>query len=566
MTDQDPPDIPASTPGEFVAALARARALVVLRDPDDPELLAALETAASVVAGLGGVRVRVGDGGLEVPGEEYFPRGTEVRELEAALRRAGLRELRVSVGVGGAALAGFLRALEGEDGVRESLEAAAVESGGTLAFAFERTGSTGRGLAGSIDALFEGWRPPEADAEGADPLAMDSPEVEEALSPEAFRVAVEGGGGAAAEEPEADAAPEPDAPSESEPLRAEPEPEPPPEPEAAPPPDPTLRRSDDDFLEGIRRLLAAAQDERWRLSRELEGEAEALRREGAWDALADAVEMLVLAEEEEGEDPAISGLVHDFTSPGVASRMVGRLGAAREEEERGRLIRVVSRLGQEGAAALADALSEARDRFQRRSFLDALVALGEAGRRVAEEMLEDPRWFVVRNGVAALGELGGEETVAQLTSALAHEDARVRREAVLALAKIGGEDAELLIVGMLEDPDVDVRAMACRGVGALKAERALKRLLQMLEAGEPEGVEVEALLALGQLGDPGAVPLIEKRATGGLFSRPSRDLRIAAYRALANIGTPHARKLLEAAREDRDAEVRAAVRAILESR
>jgi HEAT repeat protein len=150
-----------------------------------------------------------------------------------------------------------------------------------------------------------------------------------------------------------------------------------------------------------------------------------------------------------------------------------------------------------------------------------------------------------------------------ITTALAHTDARVRREALLALAKVGGDDAGLLVHGMIEDPDPDVRLAAAMAAGALKVERALKPLLALLENESEESVVAGILRALGQLGDPGAVNAIEKRAVGSFFSRPPTEVRIAAYRALHNIGTPHAKELIRDAAEDKDPEVRGAVRQLL---
>jgi HEAT repeat protein len=178
-------------------------------------------------------------------------------------------------------------------------------------------------------------------------------------------------------------------------------------------------------------------------------------------------------------------------------------------------------------------------------------------------MLEDPRWFVVRNGVSIIGEMGSEEAVGQLTGSLANGDARVRKETVLALAKLGGQDAEQLLLGMLDDQDAGVRAMACRAAGVLGVEKSLRPLMTILDEDQDQDVQVECLQALGKLGDPGAVPLIEKRAVKGLFSRPSQEIRVAAYRALAGIGTPHAMSLLEKAATDSDPGVRTVVQALL---
>jgi HEAT repeat protein len=215
------------------------------------------------------------------------------------------------------------------------------------------------------------------------------------------------------------------------------------------------------------------------------------------------------------------------------------------------------------ALALADALGEARDRSQRRIFLDALLAHGDLGLEVAQGMVEDPRWFVVRNGVALLGEIGGEDRVSYLTGPLANPDSRVRKETVLALSKIDGENARLLLLGMLDDPDPDVRAVACRAVGLLKMEKALRPLLKILDEDNHENVQVECLEALGKIEDPGAVPFIEKRAVGGLFSRPTTEIRVAAYRALAGIGTPRAKTLLKKAVTDSDPEVRSVAQSLM---
>jgi HEAT repeat protein len=73
----------------------------------------------------------------------------------------------------------------------------------------------------------------------------------------------------------------------------------------------------------------------------------------------------------------------------------------------------------------------------------------------------------------------------------------------------------------------------------------------------------ELLRALGQIGDPGAVPAIEKRAVGGMFKKPPTDVRVAAYRALALIGTPHAKQLIEDAGNDKDPEVRTVARSLV---
>ena len=84
----------------------------------------------------------------------------------------------------------------------------------------------------------------------------------------------------------------------------------------------------------------------------------------------------------------------------------------------------------------------------------------------------------------------------------------------------------------------------------------MKPLLRVLEQDGNEEVQVESIQALGKLKDPGAVALIERKITGRFFSRPSKAVRLAGFRALASIGTPHAKNLLKKASKDSDPDVR----------
>ena len=95
---------------------------------------------------------------------------------------------------------------------------------------------------------------------------------------------------------------------------------------------------------------------------------------------------------------------------------------------------------------------------------------------------------------------------------------------------------------MITDPNV--RLAAAVAAGELRVERALKPLVAMLDATKDPDEAAPLIRALGRIADPGAVRSIEKHAVTSLFSRPRADVRITAYRALNEIGTPHARRLL----------------------
>lgn len=285
-----------------------------------------------------------------------------------------------------------------------------------------------------------------------------------------------------------------------------------------------------------------------------------------YNDVAVAVERLVLGATGPLADEAME-LAEALIHPLVLSRIAQRLGYERAEEKRSAYHDICRRLGPRMAQVLRDEMAESPDRHARRAYFDALVAMWDMSRPVVEAMAEDDNRFLARNAIAILGEVGGEDAVPLVNGALANTDPRVRREALLALARLGVDDADDLVVGRLvDDTEESVRQAAVVAAGELRVERAVRPLVARLdESYEPDDV-LPVLHALGQIADPGAVTSIEKHAVRDRFGPPRTDVRIAAYQALAHIGTPHARRLLNQALEDKDPGVRQAVKRLLKIR
>jgi HEAT repeat protein len=546
-----------STPHELLHFLAQAFVLTLERDSGNPALMRALGDVRDAHADVGWLVVRVEPLGLRAGDVVVGSEQGYVGKLRDALDEAGVLEIRLQHVVEPEVLDNFLRRLHPSYGPEGSLPSARFRGLETeIGLSFRKSLVVPAGMSGSIQKLFDFDKPPAPEL----PPVADGDSVAEAHAAPA-------GDSVADVLSEHDDRPAGDLASDSQSVA-----------EARPAPAGDSRPLD--VVPGNVALWPAPpvtpglEEEVWALLQDMgpsRGGRVARLRESLVPlqearnhaALANVVQFLIEASGEASENEDVVELARDLTTPALASHLVARLGTERDEAERGRLTRDLVRLGREAALALADALGEARDRFQRRSYADALAAMGPLGMEMAQGMVLDPRWFVVRNGVAILGDIGGEAVVDPITAALAHTDHRVRRESVLALAKLGGDDAAQLLLGMMHDPEPDVRGAACRALGALKSEKALRPLLTLLESEKDEDVQVECLRALGHLGDPGAVPLVEKKAAGGLFSRTSREVRIAAYRALAGIGTPKAKALLEKAAEESDVGIRTVVRALL---
>lgn len=243
-------------------------------------------------------------------------------------------------------------------------------------------------------------------------------------------------------------------------------------------------------------------------------------------------------------------------------RALLRLGAAGAAA----LDTVAARIGADAMAApVLDELAESPSRAVRRAALDRAAALGRAAVREIAGRLEDERWYVVRNLLGLLADLGELPAGVPVTPWLRHPDARVRREAFRAAFRTGAERERALGLALTDtDPQVqrqalaectaecppavlplvlrrtddaatdpELRLLAIRVLGASADGRALRTLLRLAGAGRtllgrvrlapqsPEMVAAVAALRAGWSADPAAAPLLAaaRRSADPVLSR-----------------------------------------------
>jgi HEAT repeat protein len=132
---------------------------------------------------------------------------------------------------------------------------------------------------------------------------------------------------------------------------------------------------------------------------------------------------------------------------------------------------------------------------------------------------------------------------------LAAADPAIRRRAVAALAVQVTVVAIEELVPILEDPSVDVRREVLQALACWRHPRARDALVKQL-ADDPD-TRADAVRALGELGDPGATPMLVRHYDGA-----APVVRLAILDALAELGEPSAEPLLVRQLDDADCEVR----------
>jgi hypothetical protein len=224
----------------------------------------------------------------------------------------------------------------------------------------------------------------------------------------------------------------------------------------------------------------------------------------------------------------------------------------------------LGRAGDHAVRVLLEALADAETLASRRACFDAIAAL-DMGTGPLVEALADSRWFVVRNAALLLGELDAPGAEAALSTALAHDDTRVRSAVAGALFKRRTPAALLALQRAVRDGSTQVRVLAARAylVGA-DARPSPAPLVAALDQERDDQVAREQIAALGRLGSPDAIQRLV-RLLSAPVGQVSSGQQVAAMEALVGARGDAAvvtvRRLIDAA----DPDVRAAARSFLKA-
>ncbi|MCE2900429.1 MAG: HEAT repeat domain-containing protein [Gemmatimonas sp.] len=236
--------------------------------------------------------------------------------------------------------------------------------------------------------------------------------------------------------------------------------------------------------------------------------------------------------------------------------------------DRALLLELFARAGEVGAELLVTRLMHAEDAQVRRTYFDSIVAL-DIGATLLYDLVHDPRWYVVRNTVALLGEMGLEHADVVVLPLLAHADDRIRTAAARALIRLGTAKALHGVQGAVDDPNTEVRRLAAVSYGlssgtAGGVRPATARLAGALERETDEDVALEMLASLGKLGSADAIQRLLRVAVplpaeqGERVVPRESYLRIAALEALIRARGQAVVSALEGLINDPDPEVAAA--------
>ena len=217
------------------------------------------------------------------------------------------------------------------------------------------------------------------------------------------------------------------------------------------------------------------------------------------------------------------------------SGLVDILGEVRRSDIR-LVHHLIELLGPTAIRQLLYVLGDEPELSRRRHVFDLLVSFGSEVVPPALDLLDDDRWYMVRNIVSLLRQTGEGLSIDILEKMLRHEDNRVRIETVKCIPDLADDVTPEFVERVLEDPDTRVVELAIGIFGSSRIEAAKEPLVRLLKhssrTGRHRGPRLRAIRALGEIGDPAVLPELAPFFRSWL-STVGTEERQVAFRSLA---------------------------------
>jgi HEAT repeats len=199
---------------------------------------------------------------------------------------------------------------------------------------------------------------------------------------------------------------------------------------------------------------------------------------------------------------------------------------------------LIQALGPETIPGLMDIFCRDEAVGGRRVLFNLLCLFGDPAVREAHKRLRDPRAHTVRNLLIFIGRAGNALSIPQVKPLLRHQDPMVKIEALKILVKFKDPGALPQLREAIHDKDPDFAFQAVVLAGQYRITDVTEDILSKLKRVilfETDYVENEEIIrVLGNIGDPRAIPDLEKlaRATWSLYLKSLMHMKETIYASL----------------------------------
>jgi hypothetical protein len=275
-----------------------------------------------------------------------------------------------------------------------------------------------------------------------------------------------------------------------------------------------------------------------------------------------------------GEFSAAADFVHSLRSrqesmppekKNYAERLTGLLRRAGDQNRIERLTEIINTqetidtdavelylesLGWECLPHITGMLGNLVSKKARLTICDYLARRGGDHLGIIANGIRDKRWYVVRNTVMILGQIGGEKVIEYFAATAGHSDQRVRAETFQALENMHSDRALDLLTRFLTDADPALREMALTSLGRIGGRRPFEAVGDVIRSQTFRDFTLDEqeqyLIVFSHLGGNEVTDFLASiiGSAGWLPSSTKMRYRLAALKAMAYNKSDEAEKLL----------------------
>ncbi|MDF1527282.1 MAG: HEAT repeat domain-containing protein [bacterium] len=235
--------------------------------------------------------------------------------------------------------------------------------------------------------------------------------------------------------------------------------------------------------------------------------------------------------------------------PPALEEMVAQL-TMRDQPDREVIQAVLYHTHDLSISVLLQMLADENEAFGRRTIISFLGRFGDALRPHLDKWLRDDRWYVVRNALGLLQEVGGQKDSANVRTYLQHPHPKIRLEALRFLYRFPIPVDERLMNRLLDDADLEVQARAVYALGVLQGTGGLQRLMALAKKpffGEGDvNRRAMAVKGIAREGGDRSIQFLSGILKARSFLNPSGRARVqkSAVDGLVEIGGARSVKVL----------------------
>jgi len=169
-----------------------------------------------------------------------------------------------------------------------------------------------------------------------------------------------------------------------------------------------------------------------------------------------------------------------FVSSSKMISLIGTILASERKFEHSVFQTFVRLLDKNAVPPFLNLLVDLQSIHARRMVIDALVSLGPKDMPSLIKGLNHSQWYVIRNIIYILRQIGDKSVLEHIAKAAKHEDVRVRREVLRTLGELGDERVLDTIKDCLQDDDSKIRIASLNALGQVDSPSAKKIVMDQI--------------------------------------------------------------------------------------